>query len=144
MERRKSRSFTPEFRAEAVRLAREGSKSLPQVAKDLDLTESALRNWVREADGGEGKELAGALSTAEPTSKRPSAPVSTSSAPLSPGPMRWSRAPSIPSPSGPRTRPASTLSSGSSTSTSVSGPAPTVTVPCTAPGPRPQGPAPGR
>ena len=65
MERRKRRSFTPEFRADAVRLVREGSKSLPQVAKDLDLTESALRNWVREADGGEGKESAGALSTAE-------------------------------------------------------------------------------
>ncbi|QRK05536.1 IS3 family transposase [Archangium violaceum] len=65
MERRKRRSFTPEFRAEAVRLVREGSKSLPQVAKDLDLTESALRNWVREADGGDGKESAGALSTAE-------------------------------------------------------------------------------
>ena len=65
MERRKRRSFTPEFRADAVRLAREGSKSLPQVAKDLDLTESALRNWVREADGGDGRESAGALSTAE-------------------------------------------------------------------------------
>ena len=65
MERRKRRSFTPEFRAEAVRLVREGSKSLPQVAKDLDLTESALRNWVREADGGKGKESADALTTAE-------------------------------------------------------------------------------
>ena len=65
MERRKRRSFTPEFRAEAVRLVREGSKSLPQVAKDLDLTESALRNWVREADGGEGKQPASALTGAE-------------------------------------------------------------------------------
>jgi transposase len=44
---------------------REGGKGLSQVAKDLDLTESALRNWMREADGGEGKEPAGALSTAE-------------------------------------------------------------------------------
>jgi transposase len=35
------------------------------VAKDLDLTESALRNWVREADGGKGKEPADALTTAE-------------------------------------------------------------------------------
>ncbi|HYH99333.1 MAG TPA: transposase [Hyalangium sp.] len=43
MERRKRRKFTTEFRAEAVRLVREGTKSLPQVAKDLDLTESALR-----------------------------------------------------------------------------------------------------
>ena len=65
MERRKRRSFTPEFRAEAARLVREGSKSLPQVAKDLDLTESAPRNWVREADGSEGKSPAGALSTAD-------------------------------------------------------------------------------
>ncbi|WP_152622440.1 IS3 family transposase [Archangium violaceum] len=65
MERRKRRSFTPEFRADAVRLVREGSKSLPQVAKDLDLTESALRNWMREADGGKSKEPAGALSAAE-------------------------------------------------------------------------------
>jgi len=42
MERRKRRSFTPEFRAEAVRRVRKGTKPLPQVAKDLDLTESAL------------------------------------------------------------------------------------------------------
>ncbi|QRK04412.1 transposase [Archangium violaceum] len=65
MERRKGRSFTPEFRAEAVRLVREGSKSLPQVAKDLDLTESALRNWVNQADVDEGKGPAGALTSAE-------------------------------------------------------------------------------
>jgi transposase len=65
MERRKRRSFTPEFRADAVRLVREGSKSLPQVTKELDLTESALRNQVREADGGAGKASAGELSTAE-------------------------------------------------------------------------------
>jgi transposase len=45
---------------------REGGKSLPQVAKDLDLTESALRNWVREADGDKGKSpAAGALTTEE-------------------------------------------------------------------------------
>nr|WP_224242887.1 transposase [Hyalangium gracile] len=55
MERRKRRSFTPEFRAEAVRLVREGTKSLPQVAKDLDLTESALRLWVKQADSGQAQ-----------------------------------------------------------------------------------------
>lgn len=65
MERRKRRSFTPEFRAEAVRLVREGTKSLPQVAKDLDLTESALRTWVRQVEGAEGKAAPGALSQAE-------------------------------------------------------------------------------
>jgi transposase-like protein len=41
------RSFTPEFRAEAVRRVREGSKSLPHVAGDLGLTGSALRNQVQ-------------------------------------------------------------------------------------------------
>ena len=65
MERRKRRSFTPEFKAEAVRQVREGGKSMPQVAKELDLTESALRNWVSEADGNKGKGPAGALSSSE-------------------------------------------------------------------------------
>jgi transposase len=65
MERRKRRSFTPEYKAAAVRQVREGGKSLPQVAKELDLTESALRNWVSEADGDKGKDPAGELSTSE-------------------------------------------------------------------------------
>jgi transposase len=65
MERRKRRKFTTEFRAEAVRLVREGTKSLPQVAKDLDLTESALRIWVRRAEGVESKGPVGAQSAAE-------------------------------------------------------------------------------
>ena len=65
MERRKRRSFNAEFKDEAVRQVREGGKSMPQVAKELDLTESALRNWVREAEGDKGKDPAGALSTAE-------------------------------------------------------------------------------
>ena len=47
--RRDRRKFTPEFKAEAVRLVEVGGKSIPQVAKELDLTESALRNWVEQA-----------------------------------------------------------------------------------------------
>lgn len=52
--RRARRSFTPEFKADAVRLV-QGGKSVPDVARDLDLTETALREWVRraEADAGE-------------------------------------------------------------------------------------------
>ena len=65
MERRKRRKFTTEFRAAAVRLVREGTKSLPQVAKDLDLTEPALRIWVRRAEVAEGKGPAGALGPVE-------------------------------------------------------------------------------
>jgi transposase len=47
--RRAKRSFTPEFRADAVRLVVSG-KSATQVAKDLDLTETTLREWVRRAE----------------------------------------------------------------------------------------------
>jgi transposase len=49
--RRERRKFTPEFKAEAVRLVEVGGKSIGQVAKELDLTESALRNWVDRARG---------------------------------------------------------------------------------------------
>ncbi len=65
MERRKRRSFNEEFKAEAVRLVSEGGKSVSQVAKSLDLTDSALRNWVKQAEVDEGKGPAGALTTAE-------------------------------------------------------------------------------
>ena len=57
--RRTRRAFTPEFKAEAVRLCRVGDRSVPQVARDLDLTETALREWVRraEADAGERQDV---------------------------------------------------------------------------------------
>jgi transposase len=48
--RRPRRSFIPEFKAEAVRLCRIPDRSVVQVAKDLDLTETALREWVQRAD----------------------------------------------------------------------------------------------
>jgi transposase-like protein len=56
MAKRKRRAFTTEFKAEAVRLVRESGKSVPTVARELDLTETALRSWVRQAevDAGPG------------------------------------------------------------------------------------------
>ena len=42
MAKRKRRAFTTEFKAEAVRLVRESGKSVPTVARELDLTETAL------------------------------------------------------------------------------------------------------
>jgi transposase len=62
---RKRRSFTPEFKAEAVRLCKVGDRGIGQVAKDLDLTETALREWVRRDDVDAGKGPPGALTTAE-------------------------------------------------------------------------------
>ena len=44
------RSFTPEYKAEAVELVRASGKSLIQIARDLDLTETSLREWVRAAE----------------------------------------------------------------------------------------------
>jgi len=52
---RPRRSFTPEFKAEIVALCRQGDRSVGQVAKDFDLTETAVRDWVQraEVDAGE-------------------------------------------------------------------------------------------
>ena len=50
MGRRKRRVFTPEQKAEAVRMVHESGLSIPQVANNLDLTESALRNGVKQAE----------------------------------------------------------------------------------------------
>ena len=64
-QRRKRRAFTPEFKAEAVRLCRVGDRTITQVAVDLDLTETALREWVKRADIDAGKGPPDALTTAE-------------------------------------------------------------------------------
>lgn len=65
MQRRKRRAFSTEFKTEAVRLCRVGDRTITQVAKDLDLTETALREWVRRADIDAGDGPEGAFTTAE-------------------------------------------------------------------------------
>ena len=50
MAKRKRRAFTPAFKADAVRLCKTGDRSISQVAKSLDLTETALRDWIKRAD----------------------------------------------------------------------------------------------
>jgi transposase len=62
---RKRRSFTAEFKAEAVRLCKVGDRSIRDVAKDLDLTETALREWVKRSDIDAGQGPPGALTSAE-------------------------------------------------------------------------------
>ncbi|MFJ8015099.1 transposase [Streptomyces sp. NPDC096339] len=49
--RRPRRQFTPEFKAEIVELCRRGDRSVPEVVKDFDLTETAVRLWVAQAQG---------------------------------------------------------------------------------------------
>jgi transposase len=47
--RRPRRQFDDDFKTQAVRLVLDESKSVGAVARDLDLTESALRSWVERA-----------------------------------------------------------------------------------------------
>lgn len=49
MGRRERRRFTDEFKAEVVGLVRSG-RTVAEVSRDLDLTESAVRTWVRRAE----------------------------------------------------------------------------------------------
>ena len=63
--RRPRRSYTDEFKAGAVRLVTDEGKTVMQVARDLDLTPSALRLWVDQVRADMGKGKPGALTTAE-------------------------------------------------------------------------------
>ena len=63
--RRARRVFSEEFRAGAVRLVLEEGKSAGAVARDLDLTESALRSWVNRAQAERTKGKVGGLTLAE-------------------------------------------------------------------------------
>jgi transposase len=62
-EQRPRRSFTPEFKAEVVELCRAGDRSIGQVARDLDLTETSVRKWIAQADIDSG--LRDGLTSAE-------------------------------------------------------------------------------
>jgi transposase len=48
------RPHPPEFRARAIELARERAKPMAELAHDLGISESCLRNWVAKADVDEG------------------------------------------------------------------------------------------
>ncbi|ODU74098.1 MAG: transposase [Rhodanobacter sp. 68-29] len=45
------RTFSGEFKREAVRLVKERGVTVAQAARDLDLHENVLRKWVRELAG---------------------------------------------------------------------------------------------
>ena len=62
-ERRPRRSFSREFKAEVVELVRTSGKSVAALARDMDLTETAVREWVRQAEVDAGQRAG--LTTAE-------------------------------------------------------------------------------
>ena len=65
MEKRKRRSFSKQYKAEVVELIRSSGKGIGAVARELDLSETAVRRWDAQAEIDSGGGPAGALTTAE-------------------------------------------------------------------------------
>jgi transposase len=55
----------PEFRRRAVELAREGTKPVAELAKDLGISQSCLRNWMTQTDTDESGGNTARLTSAE-------------------------------------------------------------------------------
>jgi transposase len=55
MPRRARRTFTEEFKAQAVNVVKTSGKPVSVVAKELDLSVNSLREWVLRAEAGEPK-----------------------------------------------------------------------------------------
>ena len=65
MGKRTRRRFSQDFKEEAARLCMQDARSIGQIAKDMDLSESALRRWVQQYEIDTSKEPSEALTTAE-------------------------------------------------------------------------------
>ena len=61
MQRRK---FSREFKLEAVKLVTERGVSVAQACRDLELAESVLRRWMREATRRQPRRFPGMASSA--------------------------------------------------------------------------------
>jgi transposase len=65
MSNKPRRQFTQEQKAEAVQIVRHSGKPISQIAKEMGLTESALRKWVKQAQTDQAKAPNGPLTTEE-------------------------------------------------------------------------------
>jgi transposase len=59
----KTPPYSMEFKREAVQLLRTSGRTVPQLAKELGVSQGSLRNWASQYDVDEGK--AEGLSSAE-------------------------------------------------------------------------------
>ena len=59
------RSFTPDFKADVVRMCKTGDRSIGEVSRELGLTETSVWAWVQHATVDAGQGPADALTTAE-------------------------------------------------------------------------------
>src|SRR4051812_37086150 len=67
---RTHRPYPPEFRAEAVRLARGSDTSIPALAADLGVSSEASRHWLRQDDADAGRGQPGDLTGEEREERR--------------------------------------------------------------------------
>ena len=59
------RSFTDQFKAEIVEQCQRGDRSIGQVCRDFDLTETAVREWVKQAERDAGTRDDGGITSQE-------------------------------------------------------------------------------
>jgi transposase len=65
MVEKKRRTFSKQFKEDAVRLVKESGESLATVARNIGVGESSLRNWVRQAEIDAGRGPTGVPTTSE-------------------------------------------------------------------------------
>lgn len=65
MSQKPRRKFTAEQKAEAVRIVEQTGQPISRVAKEMGLTESALRNWVKQSKIDGHRDSQGPLTTEE-------------------------------------------------------------------------------
>jgi transposase-like protein len=64
---KKRRRFSPEFKADAVKLVQQGGRSIREIARDLGVAYGALARWTKQAETDGGNGAPGELTTAERT-----------------------------------------------------------------------------
>ena len=52
--RRERRTFNDDYKQQVLELVRVGEKSVSQICRDLDLTESSVRNWIKSDQTSNG------------------------------------------------------------------------------------------
>jgi transposase len=62
---KKRRSFSKEFKLEAVKLVKEGGVKVARAARDLGICETSLRRWITQFEIDHGEGPAGAMTSRE-------------------------------------------------------------------------------
>lgn len=62
---KKKRRFTPEFKADAVKLVQQSGQSIREIARELGVNYGTLARWVKQAETDAGRGQPGSLTTAE-------------------------------------------------------------------------------